>query len=203
MDRIGKTSGQAAAAALAVVVVSFAVPALSGHTAPAPPATGVPVVFSGGHETDPQDRGRPVVLIAAALGVPAEVFRETFRHVRPAPAGTAPDPAQVQQNKAALLAGLSPYGVTNERLDTVSNYYRYDRRRGGLWPTQPATAYALVRGGKVTGFVVTNGGSGYSSPPTVVVPGFGGSSASVKLSFSKQFETNGSVVGILGKGSAR
>ncbi|NBQ65466.1 MAG: hypothetical protein EBT95_08050 [Verrucomicrobia bacterium] len=31
--------------------------------------TRVPVVFSGGHETDPRDHGRPVVLIAGALGV--------------------------------------------------------------------------------------------------------------------------------------
>lgn len=32
--------------------------------------TRVPVVFSGGHETDPRDHGRPVVLIAGALGIP-------------------------------------------------------------------------------------------------------------------------------------
>jgi hypothetical protein len=51
-----------------------------------PPAgvTKVPVVFSGGHDTVVVDRGRPVVLIAAALGVPDEVFREAFSHVRPA-----------------------------------------------------------------------------------------------------------------------
>ena len=36
---------------------------------------------------------RPVVLIAAALGVSSDVFREAFSHVRPAPAGTRPDPA--------------------------------------------------------------------------------------------------------------
>ena len=30
----------------------------------------VAVTFSGGHDTDPKDHGRPVVLVAAALGVP-------------------------------------------------------------------------------------------------------------------------------------
>src|SRR5689334_19403685 len=30
------------------------------------------VIFSGGHDTDPQDKGRPVVLIAAALDVKPE-----------------------------------------------------------------------------------------------------------------------------------
>ena len=29
----------------------------------------VPVVFTGGYETDPRDRGRPVILVASALGV--------------------------------------------------------------------------------------------------------------------------------------
>jgi hypothetical protein len=158
--------------------------------------TRVGVVFSGGHETDPRDRGRPVVLIAAALGVPSDVFREAFTHVRPAPAGTAPDPRQVRDNKAALMDALGPYGITNERLDAVSNYYRYVRRRGKLWPTKPAAAYALVREGKITGFVVTNGGSGYTSPPTVTVRDFDGATAKVELSFSKQFAKNGSVASI-------
>src|SRR5581483_6178092 len=40
-----------------------------------------PVVFSAGHETDPRDGGRPVALIAAALGVKPEVFRAAFRGV--------------------------------------------------------------------------------------------------------------------------
>src|SRR4051794_9854824 len=34
----------------------------------------VPVTFSGGHETDRRDGGRPVALVAAGLGVPADVF---------------------------------------------------------------------------------------------------------------------------------
>jgi hypothetical protein len=160
-------------------------------------ATHVPVVFSGGHETDPRDRGRPVVLVAGALGVPTEVFREAFSHVRPAPAGTEPDPQQVHDNKEALLAALSRYGVTNDRLDTVSDYYRYVRGRGELWPTKPAVAYALVKDGVITGYVVTSGGSGYSSPPTVTVPGIPGAAARAQLSFSKVFEKNGAVSAIM------
>lgn len=158
--------------------------------------THVPVVFSGGHETDPRDRGRPVVLIAAALGVPSDVFRKAFSHVRPAPAGTEPAPRQVRKNKAALLEALASYGVTNERLDTVSDYYRYVRSRGELWPTKSAAAYAVVEQGKIVRFVVTSGGSGYSSPPTVTVPGVQEVATKVRLSFGKQFEANGSVATI-------
>src|SRR5206468_1655940 len=91
----------------------------------------VPVVFSGGHDTDPKDRGRPVVLIAGALGVAPEVFREAFSHVHPAgPGSGGPTDAEARANKAALMNALGKYGVTNERLDTVSNYYRYVRSRG-------------------------------------------------------------------------
>jgi hypothetical protein len=167
-----------------------------GKSGRADSMTRVPVVFSGGHETDPRDRGRPVVLIAAALGVPSDVFRKAFSHVRPAPAGTEPAPRQVRKNKEALLGALSRYGVTNERLDTVSDYYRYDRRRGELWPTESAAAYAVVEQGKIVRFVVTSGGSGYSSPPTVTVPGMQEVATKVRLSFGKQFEANGSVATI-------
>jgi hypothetical protein len=45
-----------------ILTASFA------HAQLAKDVTRVPVVFSGGHGTDPQDGGRPVVLIAAALG---------------------------------------------------------------------------------------------------------------------------------------
>ena len=158
--------------------------------------TRVPVVFSGGHETDPRDRGRPVILVASALGVPVQVFRDAFRHVHPAPAGSQPDPQQVRENKDALLTALGPYGVTNDRLDSVSNHYRYVRSRGELWPTTPAVACALVKNGVVTSYVVIDGGSGYSSPPVVTVPGFATAPPNVQLSFSKTFEKNGSVASI-------
>src|SRR6476620_10797851 len=105
-----------------------------GQTVREAPTTRVPIVFSGGHETDPRDRGRPVILIASALGVPPEVFREAFSHVHPAPPGRGPTPEEARRNKDALLGALSKYGVTNERLDEVSNYYRYRRDHGELWP---------------------------------------------------------------------
>src|SRR4051812_1979791 len=63
----------------------------------------VPVVFAGGYETNPVDHGRPVALVAGALGVAPEVFREAFGHVHPAGPGNGPEPEQVRDNKAALM----------------------------------------------------------------------------------------------------
>jgi len=167
-----------------------------GQTAqPAP--TKVPVVFTEGHETVGRDRGRPVILVAGALGVPAEVFREAFTHVHPAgPGSGGPTDQEARQNKAALMSALGPYGVTDERLNEVSNYYRYVRSRGEMWPTKPAVAYALVDRGVITGYVVTSGGSGYSSPPTVTVPSIPDATATAHLSFDKDFEKNGAVTSI-------
>lgn len=153
----------------------------------------VSVVFSGGHETEAVDRGRPVTLIAAALGVTDEVFREAFSRVRPAPAGQEPDPRRVRSNKDVLMAALGPHGVENDRLDEVSNHYRYDRRRGELWPIRAAVAWALVEGGRIVGFEVEDGGSGYSSPPSVFVDGFGPVATRVDLAFGPDLETIGSV----------
>jgi hypothetical protein len=139
---------------------------------PAPPGTmKVDLVFQGGHDTDPRDHGRPVVLVAAALGVPPDVFREAFSHVHPAPAGEQPKPADVRQNKHELLSRLAPYGVTNDRLDEVSNYYRYRRESGRLWRHDDAAGYALVQGGKIISITITNPGAGYTTPPKVSVPG--------------------------------
>jgi hypothetical protein len=90
------------------------------------------------------------------------------------------------------MRALGPLGVTNDRLDEVSNYYRYVRSRGEMWPTKPAEAYAEVKDGKIVRFVVTKGGSGYSSPPSVTVPGFD-VEAKVELSFARKFDSNGSV----------
>ena len=155
----------------------------------------VPVVFSGGHETDPRDHGRPVVLIAGALGVPPEVFRDAFSRVHPANPEKGPVPHEAQANKAALLATLGKYGVTNERLDQVSDYYRYVASRHELWPTQPAVAYALVQNGKIVGYEIVNIGSGYSSSPQMTVPGFSGH-AKAELAYGKSFEKNGSILSI-------
>ncbi len=163
---------------------------------PAKEITRTPVVFSGGHETDPQDRGRPVVLVAAGLGVPTEVFREAFKGVRPAPGGTKPSRQRERENKAVLLKALGKHGVTNERLDAVSDYYRYVPGRGELWTNRPAQAVALVKDGKVIGYEILDGGSGYSSPPEVTVPKIKNAKAAVKLSFGKDLETNGSISAI-------
>jgi hypothetical protein len=73
----------------------------------------VQIIFTRGHETDPQDHGRPVVLIAASLNVAPEVFRTAFSNVKPASGGREPEPAQVRLNKETLLKTLGPYGITN------------------------------------------------------------------------------------------
>jgi hypothetical protein len=188
-----------------VVVIVFAGTILyaqskdSDATAKKPLPTGVTrvkVEFSGGHETEGEDKGRPVVLIANALGVKPGVFRDAFSNVHPAPAGTEPDPEQVRKNKTALMDALGKYGITNDQLDKVSNYYRYQRSKGEMWPTKPAVAYALVKDNKVIGYEVESGGTGYSSPPTVSVPGIKDTQAKVELSFDKDLDHNGAVSSI-------
>src|SRR3954471_14804414 len=72
--------------------------------------TKVPVTFSGGHETDPRDHGRPVVLVAAGLGVAPEVFRDAFSGVHPAgPGSGGPTREEAQKNKQALMSVLGKY----------------------------------------------------------------------------------------------
>jgi hypothetical protein len=161
-----------------------------------PPSTTdgrVVLTFSGGHDTVGEDRGRPVILIAAALNASPEVFRDAFRSVKPAPAGQQPDPAQVRLNKQTLMRSLAPYGVTDERLNTVSNYYRYSRSRGEMWRITPAAGYATVQNGGVTGITVTNGGSGYSSAPDVSINGMPNVSLAATLSFGTDLAKNGSI----------
>lgn len=152
----------------------------------------VPLTFSGGHETDPKDGGRPVVLIAAALEVSPEVFRKAFSGVTPARNGR-PSPEDARKNKAALMRVLEPHGVTNDRLDEVSNYYRYQPQRGELWKTSPAKGHALVENGKIKQIAVTEPGSGYSTPPTATVQGMEKVKLKVSLKFDKDFKKNGSI----------
>jgi hypothetical protein len=157
----------------------------------------VPVTFSGGHETVPVDHGRPVKLIAAALGVEDEVFREAFSHVHPAgPGSGGPTDAEARSNKAALMNALGKFGVTDERLNTVSNFYRYPPGRGGVWKNQPAAANALVNHGAVVGYEIVSGGYGYTTPPIVSVPGITSAAAKVELAFGKDMESNGAVSAI-------
>ncbi len=157
--------------------------------------TKVPVTFLGGHEIGKNDYGRPVVLIAAALDVKPEVFREAFSGVTPSRNGP-PSPEEARKNKEALMKVLAPQGVTNERLDEVSNYYRYQPQRGQLWKTAPAKAEAIVEDGKIKQIVVTDSGSGYSSPPVLRVEGYPDVELKVQLQFGKDLKKNGSVVGV-------
>jgi hypothetical protein len=152
----------------------------------------VPVTFSGGHEIGTKDFGRPVVLIAAALGVKPEVFREAFSGVTPA-RGRGPSGDEARKNKAALLKVLAPHGVTNERLDEVSNYYRYQPQRGELWPTTAAKAHAVVENGKIKRIVITDPGSGYCSPPEMKLEGFPDAQFKSSLALSKDLKKNGGI----------
>ena len=154
--------------------------------------TKTPVTFSGGHDTEPKDRGRPVALIAAALGVKAEVFRDAFSGVKPAKDGK-PSKEEAQRNKEALMKVLKPHGVTNERLDEVSDYYRYKPGKGNLWKTTPAKAYAVLEDGKVKRIVVTDPGSGFSTAPKAIVQGMEKIGLKVTIQFSKEFTKNGSI----------
>ncbi|MEO2013388.1 MAG: thermonuclease family protein [Fuerstiella sp.] len=123
------------------------------------------VIFRGGYDTDPRDHGRPVSLIAAALGVESDVFRQAFSGVNPSSMG-APSPMLARTNKKVLMDALSKYGVSNERLDQVSNYYRYNRSAGKTWQRSPATATAVIKDGKVAGITITNPGAGYTVAPS-------------------------------------
>jgi hypothetical protein len=162
----------------------------------------VPLLFTGGHETDPRDGGRPVILIAAALKVKPEVFREAFSHVHPARSGGGPTPEQARANKAALMGALAQYGVTNDRLDEVSNYYRYRPQNGELWTHAEAKGYAVVQEGAVKDIVITSGGAGYSSPPTVSVPGMKDVKTTAIISYGEELKTNGAIKEVKVEGTA-
>jgi hypothetical protein len=173
---------------------SLTLPLLADTPPPTDPAvTQVPVVFANGHDTDPRDRRRPIVLIANALKVTPEVFRQAFSGVHPAQRDGGPTDTEARANKRVLMDALSPYGVTDDRLNQVSNYYRYRRDKGEMWPIVAATGYATVKDGAVTGFVVTNPGSGYSSPPEISVQGMPNVHATATLGFDTDFTKNGAV----------
>jgi hypothetical protein len=155
----------------------------------------VPVTFSRGREIGRNDFGRPVVLIAAGLGVNPDVFRQAFSGVTPA-RGRGPTGEEARKNKAALLKVLGPHGVTNERLDEVSDYYRFRPDRGERWPTREAQAYAIVDGGKIKRIVVTEPGSGYCVAPTAIVQGMETIKLQVNLHFDKDLTKNGGIESI-------
>ena len=158
--------------------------------------TGVSVSISGGFKTDPRDNGRPVVLIASMLGVTPDVFREAFSGVTPAKNG-APSKEQAQANKQALLKVLAPYGVTNEKLDEVSNYYRYKASLGETWPQTQATASAKVVDGKIV-ITITQAGAGYTSVPKVVIrQGNITYQGIATVAYTTDFKSNGSISAIV------
>lgn len=157
--------------------------------------TQVAVTITEGHETDPVDRGRPVVLVAGALGVKPEQFRQAFSGVTPARNG-GPSESEARANKAALMRVLGPLGISNDRLDEVSNYYRYQPQSGRLWTNTPAKAHAIISNGKVTQIVVTDGGSGYCSTPRAAVAGYPDLKLAVKWQVNKDFRKNGSITAI-------
>lgn len=155
----------------------------------------VVVQISGGHETKPQDGGRPDILIAGALGIPEQVFRDAFSHVTPEPNG-ANIPSVAQANKSQLLPRLASYGITDPQLNRVMNYYRYVPQQGGLWPTTPAVVKAEIENGKVVSFTIVSGGSGYTSVPTIIVPGIGTVATDIQFGFSSDFTQNGTIKSI-------
>lgn len=170
--------------------LALSIVTMSGRSAAA--ETRIPVTFTGGYETDPRDGGRPVSLVAGALKVEPEVFREAFRGVTPSRNGP-PSGEQARRNKEALMRVLAPHGVTNDRLDQASNYYRYQPQRGERWPTTPAKAYAIVEDGKIRQIVVTEPGSGYSAPPRATIPGHDGVVLKTTLQFGADFKANGAI----------
>ncbi len=157
--------------------------------------TTVPVQISGGHEIGKNDYGRPVVLIAAALNVKPDVFREAFSGVNPA-RGRGPTGDEARKNKAALMKVLEPHGVTNSRLDEVSDYYRFKPESGKIWTNKPAKAHAVVVDGKIVRIVVTEPGSGYSSQPKITIPGFEDQKFAVVIGYSKDLKKNGAITAI-------
>ena len=153
------------------------------------------VIFRGGYDTDPRDHGRRVSLIAAALGVSDEVFRQAFKAVTPSRWG-APSPLLAQANKKVLLDALGTHGVSNERLDAVSDYYRYNGSSGEIWKHSAAAATAIITDGEVVGFTITNAGAGYLTAPTVSVVGYGNVQVEICIEFSNDFNTNGRVTSL-------
>ena len=166
---------------------------LAADRAPRPKPGEVAVTFEGGHGTDRRDGGRPVGLVAAALGVPPDVFREAFTHVHPADPGRGPTGDEARANKHELLGRLETYGVTNERLDEVSNFYRYRPQANELWTHRDAVAFATVKDGRVVGFRVADPGYGYSTPPVVRVAGVPDAGGIVTLHADTDLKKNGSV----------
>ena len=88
---------------------------------------------------------------------------------------------------------LKPHGITNDRLDEVSNYYRFRPQNGELWPTIAAKAHAVVENGQIKKIVVTQPGSGYCSTPMATVQGMKDVTLKVSLKFGTDLKKNGGI----------
>lgn len=150
------------------------------------------VLFEGGHITDPRDGGRPVALIAAALNVDSDVFRGAFSGVTPARGGR-PTPFQARANKKVLLDALAKYGVTNERLDEVSDFYRYQPQSGRLWQHRQAKAVAVIENDKVTSIKLIDAGAGYLTAPRAIVVGFPALTIDTQIELGTDLSLNGQI----------
>ncbi|WP_139228528.1 hypothetical protein [Planctomicrobium piriforme] len=158
-------------------------------------ATRVPVIFTNGHDTEAADKGLPVKLLAGGLGVPDSVFRSALTQLQ-AVRGVAPNEWQLQTMQTYLFKTLAKYDVSAYRLETVTAYYRHEQPRGELWPTKSAKAFAVIDNGRLLGFEVLNGGSGYSSAPTVSIPGHNNLFVNIDIAYGREFGTNGSITSI-------
>jgi len=150
------------------------------------------VQIQNGYQTDPRDGGRPVGLIASALEVDGQVFRDAFSEVRPAKGGP-PSEASKRANKKVLMDALSPLGVTDERLNEVSNFYRYRPEAGETWTIQAAKINAVIEDHQVTDLVIEDPGFGYLSEPQVSVVGYPDLQVRVALAFDRDLRRNGRI----------
>lgn len=155
----------------------------------------VAVTLTGGFEIGANDYGRPVPLYASMLGVTPDVFRRAFSGVHP-DAAHDPTSAQQQDNKTALMSVLAAYHVSNDQLDRVANYYRFNSAAGQTWPHRQARVEAVVTNGTVTSVRVLDGGAGYTAAPTVVIKDLPSVTAVAHVVFTTDFATNGHIAAI-------
>ena len=106
-----------------------------GEAKTVPGITKAAVTFSGGHDIGPGDFGRPVTLMAAALGWPGRVSPGLKRREAGTRAGAEGGRAAGEQR---ALMKVCAQGRANERMDEVADYYRFRPERGELWPTRGA-----------------------------------------------------------------
>jgi hypothetical protein len=151
------------------------------------------VIIESGYLTEEIDEGRPVRLIAAALKVTPEVFRDAFSNVRPERGGGRPSPARARENKSVLLRALGKYGVTNKRLDDVSDFYRYRPGSDELWNHTPAVIEAVILNNQVTELKIIHPGAGYSSEPNISIAGYEHVKVKSTIQFTSDLKTNGNI----------